>query len=124
MNSELETQVYPEVERAVIWGHTREEVFALMASSGLSGVPAEALYRRARAERIGMIRAEAAARALKGAGIFLLSVLVFSGFWFGLGFIMRNIMIACGVAALFGLWWILDGLMNWALAPNKEGSLV
>jgi hypothetical protein len=118
-----EPNIYLEVQRAVIWGQSREEVYAIMAGAGITGQLADGMFNKAWGERVAIIRGEASARAVKGALILAGGLGLFFVFWYVVGAITRNIFIISGVACLWGGWWLLDGLMNWILAPGRQGSV-
>ena len=119
-----EPNVYAEVERALIWGHSREEAYALMETSGVSGLLADEIYRRALAERIAMIRAEASGKVVKGVLLFIAGLALLCVFIFGFHFIMGKLFVLFLLLMAWGAWWVLDGAVNWIFAAGKRGSLV
>ena len=123
VNSDLEERVYRGVERAVLWGEPREEVFRMMETNGLTGDRADAVYQRAWTERLSVLRSEGLRRLINGLIIIGAALSAFAIFWYGFGVITRGIFVLCGLGALWGTWVAIDGLVSVLLAPTKRGSI-
>ena len=123
MSPESEARIYENVLREVIWGAERDAVLEMLQSSGIVGEPAERLFRRARQERIALLRAEGVHRAVKGVLLLAAGVGLFCVFWYGLGWIIRQIIIGSGLLCAWGLWWSVTGAVDILLAPTKRGSV-
>jgi len=123
MSSELESRIYRGVLRAVMWGTERAEVFEMLRVNGITGEPAEEMFRRARGQRIAVLCNEAMRKVAKGALLLAAGIALFSGFWFGMGAITRSLFMICGFLTAWGLWWFLGGAMDALLASNKKGSV-
>ncbi len=123
MSAEGEDRIYENVLREVIWGTERDEVFRLLHANGITGERAEQMFQRARHERVSLLRGEAARRAAKGVMLIAAGIALFCGFWYGLGWIMRPIIIGSGLLCAWGFWRAVSGTMDFLLAPNKRGSV-
>lgn len=95
----------------------------MLQSNGLTEQEAEDVYRRARGERIAMLRSDGMRKAAKGALLLGLGAGLFCVFWYGLGFISRAVWIISFVAGGWGFLTLLNGMMDVVLAPNKSGPL-
>lgn len=124
MNPDLQERVYHNVERAVLWGEPREEVFRIMETNGITGPDAEAVFRRAWAERLSLLRGEGLRLMIKGLVILGIACSAFAVFWYGFGVMTRLVFVLCGLGAIWGIWLALDGLSNIVLAPIKRGSVL
>lgn len=124
MSPDLQERVYQTVERAVLWGEPREEVFRIMETNGITGEEAEAVFQRALAERLSILRGDGLRVMIKGLVILGVSVCIFSAFWYGLGVMTRAVFVLCGLGAIWGAWLAIDGLTNIVLAPTKSGSVL
>lgn len=96
----------------------------MMETNGITGEEADAVFRRAWAERLSLIRGEALRVMIKGLAILGAAACIFGAFWYGLGFITRPVFILCGLGAMWGAWLTIDGLTNMILAPTKRGSVL
>jgi hypothetical protein len=121
MSPELESRIYGSVLRAVLWDTEREEVFKNLQINGITGEAAEEMFRRARSERIAVLRNEAMRLAAKGALFLAGGVALFSVFWFGLGWINRIVFVISGLLAARGLWLLIGGTTDLLLAHSKKG---
>ena len=124
MSPELEARIYNNVLRSVLWDTDQEEAVQMLQASGITGEAAEQMFSRARRERITLIRNEGFQRAMKGISLMAGGILLFAVFWFGLGFIMRPIIIISGLLVAAGFWWMTTGLMDALLAPTRKGSVI
>ena len=122
-NPEAESKIYENVLRAVIWDENRDEIFQMLHANGIIGEQAEQMFRRARGERLATLRSEGFHRMMKGVLRLSAGIIVFCLFWYGMGFTLRNVMIACGVVSAWGLWCSAGGAMDILLAPTKRGSV-
>ncbi len=123
MSSDPENRMYPSVLRAVLWGTAREEIFEMLQVNGITGELAEEMFRRARAERIALLRSEAIGKAVKGALVLGAGVTLFCSFWFGSHVITRNVFVTSGLMSAWGLWKTVDGTVDAILAPSKKGPV-
>jgi|SRR5688572_9649216 hypothetical protein len=123
MSPELENRIYEDVLRSVMWGAKREEIFHMLTVNGITGDAAEQMYRRARSERIAVLRGEGIRRAVKGALILGAACALFSAFWFGAGAITKRLLVICGLFGAWGAWWLLDGILGALMASTKTGSI-
>jgi hypothetical protein len=123
MSPEFETRIYHKVLRSVLWDTKREEIFHMLEVNGITGEAAEEMFCRARSERISLLRSDGVRKALKGALMLAAGATLFWMFWSGLGAITRGVLVICGLLALWGAWWLLDGILNAILAPTKKGSV-
>lgn len=123
MTPDLEKRIYENVLRSVLWGAEREEVMRTLEVNGLAGEQTEELYRQARAERTGMLRAEAWRKAFQGLLLLIGAGVLYGIFGYGLQVIPRNIFIICGGIWLWGGWYLADGLVALLLAPSKKGPV-
>lgn len=123
ISPELEARIYQSVLRAVLWDEKREEIFHMLKVNGIEGADAEAMYGRARGERIAQIRGGAVRKILRGLGLFATGACTGWFYWVEVGAITKYIAITCGVSILMGAWWILDGSLCAALAAKQTGSL-
>jgi hypothetical protein len=114
---------YDLVLRMVLWGESRDDVFRRLAVNGVTGIVAGRLYDQARADRIQTLRRDYSRKFLVGVGIIVAAVVIFSGCWFGLGFIPRILLYACFAAIGLGAWKAIDGLSGYLMAPGKTGSV-
>ncbi len=124
MSPALRESIYRSVERAVLWGESREKVFKILEVNGLVGSEAEELYARARAERISVLRGEGMRRAIRGFMVWTLALSLFLWFWHDLGFITGRVLMLTSVGFLVGFWWFFDGLLRMLFAPTRTGSVV
>jgi len=115
--------MYRSVLRAVLWGTERAEVFEMLAANGVTGEEAEAMFRRARSERVAVLRDEAIRKAVKGALLLGGGIALFCFFWFGLRVITRSVFVISGLLGAWGLWKSVDGAMDAILAPTKQGPV-
>ena len=123
MSSELESRIYRGVLRAVMWGTERAEVFEMLRVNGITGEPAEEMFRRARSERIAVLRNEAIRATVKGAVFLAGGAALFSVFWFGFGWINRFVFVISGLLAVRGTWLLVGGATEVLLAPSKRGAI-
>lgn len=123
MNPDLENRIYGSVRRSVMWGTEREEVLEMLRVNGITGEPAEAMFRRARGERLAVLRSEALRTAARGASLLAVGIALFSAFWFGMGAITRTVFMISGFLAAWGLWLFLDGAMAAFFASSRKGSV-
>ncbi len=123
MSPESEDRIYENVLREVIWGTERDEVFQLLQANGIAGQPAEQMFQRARNERVALLRNEGIHKAVKGLLLIAAGVALFCGFWYGLGWIMRPVIVISGLLCAWGIWWAVGGTMEVILAPTKRGSV-
>lgn len=124
MSPDLESRVYTSVRRAVLWGQEKAEIFKMLQVNGVTGEAAEAMFRRARGERIAVLRNEAVRAAVKGALLLAGGVGLFCVFWFGVGAINRGVIVISGLMAVRGVWLSIGGVTDLFLAPTKEGSVL
>jgi hypothetical protein len=123
MEAPTEHRLYSRVLREVLWDEPSEETFKMLEVNGVVGDEAEAMFRSARKERVSSIRQEAFPRILKGTVTAGISSGVFALFWFGFGGITQRVFILCALGAAVGAWWLIDGVIDWAFAPGKKGSI-
>jgi hypothetical protein len=123
MSPELTSRIYGSVLRAVLWDTARTEVLEMLQVNGITGEAAEEMFRRARSERISVLRTEAMRTAVKGALFLAGGAALFSVFWFGLGWITRLVFVICGLLAARGLWLFGGGVTDFLLAPSKKGAV-
>ena len=123
LTPDLEKRIFEDVVRSVFWGAEREEILAKLQVNGITGPHAEAFYQAALTERIRHLRSEGFQRALGGVGWLVLAVVLYVGFWYGLGFIHRTVFIICVGLFVWGLWRTTDGVMSALLAATKKGPL-
>jgi hypothetical protein len=118
-----EQRIYNIILKMVLWGERTEDIFKKLEVAGFSEEKQKEMYARARAERVAAIRGDCWRKA--GWGLLALSVAVgvFCGFWIGLGGIPRIFIGLCAVGAVFGAWWLIEGLVGVLTAPMKEGSV-
>ena len=120
-----EDRVFEVVRRKVLWGEGREAVFDNLAANGFTGADAERLYREAMRERVAIIRAACGKRAALGV-LAIVGGLITLGTLLGGASVGRVGGAAIGggaVALLFGVWWLVDGVVGYALAARREGSV-
>jgi hypothetical protein len=67
MSPELHSRIYGSVRRAVLWDTARTEVLAMLQVNGITGEAAEEMFRRARSERLSVLRTEATRTAARPA---------------------------------------------------------
>jgi hypothetical protein len=123
MDSDREEMLYQHTLRMVLWDEDVERIYKRLSVNGIRGRAADALYQRARRERITMIRSENAKRAGAGILLILLSSGISSGFILGLGGMPRIVIALCAAAFGFGCWKLVTGLAEIIAAPRKKGSL-
>jgi hypothetical protein len=123
MSPDLESRIYGSVLRAVLWDTERAEVFQKLRVNGITGEAAEEMFRRARSERIAVLRNEAVRRATKGALLLAGGAALFSVFWFGFGAITRIVLVISGLLAARGVWLLAGGTTDLLLAPRKKGAV-
>ncbi len=123
MSPELEGRIYENVLREVIWGAERDTVLEMLQANGISSESAERLFRKARQERIALLRTEGVHKAVKGLLLTAAGIALFCVFWYGLGWIIRQVIILSGLLCAWGLWWSASGTMDILLAPSKRGSV-
>lgn len=123
LRGELESRLYGSVRRSVLWGREQMEIFKMLEVNGITGEAAVEMFRRARGERIAVLRSEATRTAVKGALFLAAAGALFCVFWFGLGAINRFVFVVCGLLAARGLWLLASGIGDFLLAPGKKGSV-
>lgn len=123
MSPTLRESIYRSVLKSVVWGEPREEAFGIMQTNGITGEDAEALYVRARAERIAIIRGESFRHMIQGASLFAAGAGIFAPFWYGLGYIHRPLAVICGVLIVAGAWRALVGFVSLIMAHKKSGPV-
>ena len=123
MSDERESRIYEGVLQAALWGTNREEILQTLQANGITGQPAEAMFRRAWGERTTMLRGEGVRKAVKGALLAGAGVALFCVFWYGFGFTTRLIFVASVAAGGCGLWWLSNGVMDVLLASTKDGPV-
>jgi len=123
MSPELENRIYKSVLRAVLWGTERDEIFHMLEVNGITGAPAEEMFRRAWSERVAVLRSEGVRQAAKGALLLAGGCVVFCVFWFGFGVITGRIFVLCGLLGVWGFWWFTSGVLDAIWAPTKKGSV-
>ena len=104
MSPELEGPIYSDVLREVLWGTGRDEVFRMLQTNGITGAPAEEMFRRARHERLALLRGEGIRKIVNGAVLLVLGTVLFCAFWFGLGWIIRPVIVISGLLSALGFW--------------------
>jgi len=123
MSPELESKIYGSVLRAVLEDKERAEVFKKLQVNGITGTAAEEMFRRARSERIAVLRNEAIRATVKGAVFLAGGAALFSVFWFGFGWINRFVFVISGLLAVRGTWLLVGGATEVLLAPSKRGAI-
>jgi hypothetical protein len=123
MSPELESKIYGNVLRAVLEDKERAEVFKKLQVNGITGTAAEEMFRRARSERIAVLRNEAIRATVKGAFFLAGGVALFSVFWFGFGWINRFVFVISGLLGVRGTWLLVGGATEAMLAPSKRGAI-
>lgn len=123
MTEEHKQRLYQIIHRMVIWDESREDVFAKLEVNGITGEEALEMYGRARSDRIAGIRGNAMRKGLMGLLLMAVGLGVFYAFWELLGGITRALMILCGVSTVVGCWKLTEGLIAFAFASSKRGSL-
>jgi hypothetical protein len=118
-----ETQLYSTVLRSVMWDEPREEIFALLERKGMTDEQADEMFHRALSERIALIRSEGARVTVKGALLLISGIGLFCIFWFGIGVMLRGIMIISALLCGWGGWRLADGLIDIVFAATKKGSV-
>jgi len=123
MMSEGEIRIYNSVLSAVLWGTNRDEIFEMLEDDGIVGGLAEALYERARDERIGVLRRSAFERVVLGALMLAIGVGAYCFFLVHLWFIGYAIFVICAYLTGRGIWWIVGGGLDALMASRKEGPV-
>lgn len=123
MSPELESKIYGSVLRAVLEDKERAEVFKKLQVNGITGTAAEEMFRRARSERIAVLRNDAIRATVKGAFFLAGGAALFSVFWFGFGWINRFVFLISGLLAVRGTWLFVGGAAEILLAPSKRGAI-
>lgn len=123
MTPEREELVFRDVLQMVIWGSSEEDVMHKLEINEITGEWARELYKRARQERIGMLRSDAVQTAIKGGLLLAGGIGLFCFFWFELGFTTRLIMALSALGCIVGGWRLLSGVMDFILASAKKGSI-
>lgn len=107
----------------VIWDEPRDDVLHRLEVNGITGLKAQQMYEKARAERVAIIRKESIRKAAFGLGLLLVGCGLLFGFAIGLGVVIRPVLALGAAAAVFGLWYFSKGLFYIFFAHAKEGSL-
>ena len=123
MTPEREALVYRDILQMVIWGSPEDEVMHKLEINEITGDRARELYRQARRERIVLVRSDAVRLAVKGGLLLAGGIGLFCFFWFELEFTTRLIMVLSALACIVGGWRLLSGVMEFILAPTKQGSI-
>jgi len=115
--------LYQHTLKMVLWDEDVERIYKKLSVNGIRGRAADALYQRARRERIAIIRSENAKRAGVGILLILLAAGVAGTFICVLGGLSRGLTGLCATAFAFGCWKLITGLVEIIAAPAKKGSL-
>ena len=123
MDEAVEDPHYERTLRMVLWGEKREDVYHMLSVNGVTGERADAIYTAAFRERVGVIHSECRRKSAIGLGFIILSIAIFCGLWFGMGFIPRILIGATGAGFLWGSWKFIDGFAGMMMAAKKEGPV-
>lgn len=123
MTPELETRLYHEILRDVLWGATRAEIMEKLAGNDVTAERAGELFEKAWRERLAVIRRGTLWKAAKGLAFVLAGLGVFFFHWDGVRAISRGIFVTCFVVWVFGGYWLIDGMVSAIFASSKKGSV-
>ncbi len=127
---------YDVVLKMVLWDEGREAIFHRLKVNGIEGDRAHAIYQRARAERMHILRGE----GLKALFMGLVSFAVAAGVYYyfkldefdvgkfgdgvhGLPLLPCLLGFIVVMLAFFGLWKSIQGIFETLFASSKKGSI-
>jgi hypothetical protein len=123
MSAELEGRIYRSVLRDVLCDEKQDEIIRMLQANGVAETVAADMLRRARKERIAVIRNAGIRRAAKGGLLMTGGIGLFCALWFGSGFTTGRILILCGLLVVFGLVLLISGVFDASLASSKKGPV-
>lgn len=94
-----------------------------MDAQGVTGDLAEAMYLRARNERVAILRAEGFRRMKQGVLLLVAGAGLYAFFHYFVRHVPKTILGFSGVGMLWGFRRIVDGLTGVVMAPHREGSV-
>ena len=123
MTPDFESRIYGEVLRDVLWGTGKADILHKLEVNGFPPELAEEMFQRAWGERLREIRAAAHWKAAKGLALVLAGIGFFCLFWYGAGRLPRGVFVISFGACAFGGYWVIDGIVEAAMAGRKFGPV-
>ena len=127
---------YDVVLKMVLWDEDREAIFHRLKVNGVEGERAEAIYGKARSERIKILRGDGLKSLLLGIGGIALAGVIYFAFTldelsaaeFGDGVNGTAVLpwllgFLAAVAGAFGVWKATQGITDILFASMKKGSI-
>ena len=119
-------RIYEAALRRVLWGDGQEEIMHLLEVNGIAGGEATELYMRAMSERIASIRGVYWKRIPIGLLLVALGVAILFGLWYMTeGFTVFSLLVMVLPAAPIatGAWYLLNGLIGVLTAASRTGPV-
>ena len=122
-------KIYDSVLSEVLWGADRKDVMTILHESGVFGDAAEELFRRARKQRIALIRVAAMRRIGKGVLLMAFGGLILTACgmcYLYLGKVFKgtaSMSSFLGFPGFVGAWYWAWGFFHFSVGATRQGSI-